>query len=77
MTDQNRTVETDRLVKEPERKRITSLSRVQAWKLEQRGLFPRRRRLTPQGSSVAWLLSELMDWVKSREVVGNLEAPHG
>lgn len=77
MLDQNKTVQIDRLVKEPERKSITSISRVQAWKLEQKGLFPKRRRLTPSGSSVAWLLSELVEWVQSREVINNYEVSNG
>lgn len=69
MKIQNKTVELDRLVKEPERERITSIGRVQAWKLEQIGVHPKRRRISPNGSSVAWLLSELIDFVNSREVV--------
>ena len=77
MQDQNKTIEVDRLVKEAERQQLTSISRVQAWKLEQQGLFPKRRKLTPNGSSVAWLLSELMEWVKSREVVHGLEVTNG
>lgn len=56
---------TDRLVREAERKFITSISRSQAWKLEQQGLFPKRVKLGSR--SVAWRLSELLDWVHTRE----------
>ncbi|WP_244952237.1 AlpA family phage regulatory protein [Shewanella insulae] len=57
----------DRLVKEKERQQITTISKAQAFQLERQGRFPRRRRVSNR--SVAWLLSELLDWVKSREVV--------
>lgn len=38
----------DRLVREPERKRITSLSRTSAYKMELEGRFPARRALTAE-----------------------------
>ncbi|EJG0658339.1 AlpA family phage regulatory protein [Vibrio parahaemolyticus] len=56
--------QTDRLVREEERKFITSISRSQAWKLEQQGLFPKRVQLGTR--SVAWKLSELLEWVDTR-----------
>ncbi len=57
----------DRLVKEKERKHITTISRAQAHQLEKEGRFPKRRRISNR--SVAWLLSELHEWVKTREAV--------
>ena len=60
---------TDRIVREAERKSITSISRTTAWSLERRGLFPKRRQLYPQSTSVGWLLSELTEWVASRQTV--------
>jgi prophage regulatory protein len=66
------TSNTDRIVREAERKIITSLSRTSAWKLEQKGLFPKRRRLNPEGSSCGWLLSEILEWCHSREVVNSV-----
>lgn len=59
------TVELDRIVREEERRSITSISRTQAWRLEKRGLFPKRVKL---GSShaVGWRLSEIIAWVESR-----------
>ncbi|MFM5091097.1 helix-turn-helix transcriptional regulator [Aeromonas caviae] len=35
----------DRLVRENERKTITTISRTQAWVLEQKGAFPKRKKL--------------------------------
>ncbi|WP_028116419.1 helix-turn-helix transcriptional regulator [Ferrimonas senticii] len=58
----------DRLVREPERKQITSISRTTAWELERKNLFPKRRKLHANSDAVAWLLSELIDWVQSREL---------
>ena len=60
---------TDRIVREAERKEITSISRTTAWSLERKGLFPKHRQLYPHSTSVGWLLSELMEWVSSRQTV--------
>lgn len=52
----------DRLVREQERKQITSISRSQAYVLEKEGRFPKR---IPIGRrAVAWCYSELVLWVK-------------
>jgi prophage regulatory protein len=59
----------DRIIREAERKNITSISRTTAWSLERKGLFPKRRQLYPESSSVGWLLSELNDWVASRQSI--------
>ena len=59
---------TDRLVREAERKHITSLSRSRAWELEREGRFPPRRALGP--NSCAWLLSELLFWINQQQLVG-------
>ncbi|WP_087023375.1 helix-turn-helix transcriptional regulator [Thaumasiovibrio subtropicus] len=64
MTNTN-LIQQDRFIKEHERAQITSVSRTQAWKLEKRGLFPKRTRL--RGSrSVVWKLSEIMKWVDAQ-----------
>lgn len=61
----------DRLVREKERKTITGISRTACWVLEQKDLFPKRRKLNPLGGTgVCWLYSELLDWVHSREIIG-------
>lgn len=57
-------ISTDRLVRETERRQITSISRSQAWKLEKEGRFPKRKYLG--NSSCAWLLSELLLWCRQR-----------
>lgn len=54
----------DRLVREQERKIITSISRSTAWKLEREGKFPRRKQLGPK--SCAWLLSDLLIWINEK-----------
>ncbi|HDO1328865.1 TPA: AlpA family phage regulatory protein [Aeromonas veronii] len=53
----------DRLVRENERKSITTVSRTHAWVLEQKGEFPKRKKL---GASCAWLLSDLLVWIHTR-----------
>jgi len=40
------------------------LSRPTIWRMERDGEFPRRRKLT--GYSVAWLESEIEEWMESR-----------
>ncbi len=69
MMSQTKTNFLDRIVREEERKQLTGLSRTSAWDLERKGLFPKRRKLHPQGSAVCWLLSELQEWIASRECV--------
>jgi len=53
--------ESERLCREAERKRITTISRSRAWELEQQGKFPARRSLG--SNSCAWLLSDLLLWI--------------
>ena len=56
-----------RLIRYPEVGRLTGLSRTSVWRQEKAGKFPRRRRLGP--NSVAWLLSEVQEYLRTREVV--------
>ncbi|ENE8568912.1 AlpA family phage regulatory protein [Salmonella enterica] len=56
--------ESERLVREEERKRITGLSRSTAWRLEREGNFPQRRRTGR--NSCAWLMSDLLLWMHDR-----------
>ena len=55
---------TDRFVREPERKRITGVSRTQWWRLEKEGGVPKRYALSE--NIVGWKFSELMKWMASR-----------
>jgi len=60
--------ESDRLVKDQERKKITTLSRTQTWKLERVGEHPKRVQLST--NSIAWLLSDLL-WYIYQQVPTN------
>ena len=53
--------ESERLVKETERERITTISRTTWWRLERSGEVPRRKRV---GGSAVWLLSDLLAWMQ-------------
>lgn len=46
---------------------ITGLSRTTIWRLEKDGCFPNRVRLS--AGAIGWRLSEVMDWLNSRENV--------
>ncbi|WEM42252.1 AlpA family phage regulatory protein [Photobacterium sp. DA100] len=50
--------EHERLVRDEERQRITTISRSRTWMLEREGRHPKRRKLG--ANSVAWLLSDLL-----------------
>lgn len=54
----------DRLMRERERQRITSISRSTAWQLEQVGKFPQRKSIGLK--SCGWLLSDLLCWINDR-----------
>jgi prophage regulatory protein len=55
----------ERFVREAECKRRTGLDRVTRWRMERRGEFPRRRRISP--GIIGWLNSELAEWLRSRD----------
>ncbi len=50
---------------------ITGLSDSNRRRLEEKGLFPRRRKLS--GRAVGWLLSEVQEWMESRPEAGGKE----
>jgi prophage regulatory protein len=50
------------------RKLIGNPGRTTVWRWEKEGKFPRRRLLG--GRSVAWLKSEIMDWMATRPQAG-------
>ena len=54
----------DRIIREPEEKRLTGLSRSTRWRLEKRGDYPKSVPLTRR-SKGHWL-SELLQWLESR-----------
>ncbi len=53
-----------RALRVSEVERVTGLNRSTLWKLERRGEFPRRRKLL--GGAVAWLSSEVDEWLRTR-----------
>ncbi len=65
MLKQQNTLIPNRIVREAERKQLTTISRTQAWVLEQNGLFPKRIKLS--SNSIGWRLSDLLEWIESRE----------
>lgn len=58
----------ERLLRTAEVLQRTGMSRTTQWRLEKAGAFPRRRLVC--GGSVAWLESEIVEWIRSRPVVG-------
>lgn len=62
----------DRYITESECHRMSGLPRVTRWRMEKRGEFPQRRRLSP--NRVGWLASEVFAWMESRPV-SDIPAP--
>lgn len=54
----------DRYVFKPERREMTGVSDPTWWRLENAGLAPMRRQISP--GRVAWLESEILEWMRSR-----------
>ena len=54
----------DRIIREKECFRLSGLSRTTRWRLERRGEFPRRRKLSE--NAIGWIESEVIDWVQSK-----------
>jgi prophage regulatory protein len=52
------------IIREPECRRLTGLSRSTRWRLERDGLFPKRRQISPGCSG--WLASEIRAWLAAR-----------
>ncbi|NUH56252.1 AlpA family phage regulatory protein [Citrobacter portucalensis] len=62
----------DRVIREDECRKLTGVSRTTRYELEKKGCFPSRRNLG--GRSVGWLLSEVMEWMQSRDRVNSGKA---
>ena len=56
----------DRILREPEVARLTGLGRTTRYLLERSGSFPRRRKISH--NAVGWIESEVLKWLRSREV---------
>jgi prophage regulatory protein len=52
------------IIREPECRRISGLSRSTRWRLEREGKFPRRRKISP--GATGWLASEIAAWLAGR-----------
>ncbi|ECI6921339.1 AlpA family phage regulatory protein [Salmonella enterica subsp. enterica] len=63
----------DRRIREDECSEITSLSRSTRWKMEQEGRFPPRCHFGR--NSCAWLLSDVLWWVRNPPAVENVNNP--
>ena len=52
------------ILNEPTLEDLTSLSRTTRWRMERRGEFPKRVRLSP--GRVGWRQAEIEAWIRSR-----------
>jgi predicted DNA-binding transcriptional regulator AlpA len=52
----------DGIVREPECRRLSGLSRSTRWRLEREGKFPKRLRISE--NAVGWLRSDLLTWLR-------------
>ena len=59
---------TIRYLREPQILDLTKLSKSTRWRLEKKGLFPRKRQLSP--NAVGWIEEEIQDWLLSRSICG-------
>jgi prophage regulatory protein len=57
----------DRMVREKEVVKLTGLSRSTIWRLERRGQFPSRKKLS--AGTVGRSLREIEEWMSSRETI--------
>jgi prophage regulatory protein len=64
------TGESDRLVKDQERKKITTLSRSRTWQMERLNTHPKR--IVLGTNSIAWLLSDLLWFIYKQVPDSNL-----
>jgi predicted DNA-binding transcriptional regulator AlpA len=60
--------EFDAIILEPERKRLTRLSRATWQRMELAGTAPRRLRLSPR--RIGWRRSDLIQWIDTRRSDG-------
>lgn len=47
------------------------VSKTTLYRWSRNGLFPRPRALTPTGSTVAWLASEVYEWIESKQAAND------
>lgn len=61
----------ERLLRQDEVEHLTGLSRTTIWRRERKGEFPARRQIG--GGIVAWLSSEVNEWITTRPTLGAVE----
>jgi prophage regulatory protein len=54
----------DRYIRKPELLKAVGLSASTIWRMEKKGLFPKRKKLS--SNSVAWSRNLVEDWMESR-----------
>ncbi len=64
-TSSNPFNEKDRILRFPEVREMTGLSRTTLWRMEKEKQFPRRVQLGI--SSIGWKFSEVQNWIKKRD----------
>lgn len=57
------------IIRLPDVKRLTGLSRSSIYALSASGKFPKHKQLSAR--AVGWLLSDIENWIKSRSTVGH------
>jgi len=62
----------NKLLRFPEVKKITGLSRSTIFRLEKNGEFPQRKQISIQ--AVGWLLEEVNEWIETRQCVNKEES---
>jgi predicted DNA-binding transcriptional regulator AlpA len=54
----------DQIVREPERRKMMGTSRATQWRMERKGLAPRRVPISE--NAVGWLKSEILQWMQRK-----------
>ena len=55
------------MIRSKEVVKLTGLSKTTLWRMEMKGEFPRRRKLST--GTVGWSLTEVEEWMSSRKVI--------
>jgi len=57
------------LIRFPELFKLIKISKSQVYRLEKRGRFPKRIRLSQR--TIAWQLNEVMEWIEQKKEATN------
>ena len=57
------------ILREPEVKRVTGLSKSTRWRLERKGQFPQKIQLAARATG--WRAEEIIEWCRLREAAEN------